>query len=374
VAPGDENTVLAKKAMRHKQLDDVDLVVVTGDVVDSTSVEHQSSGLGVLASRPSSQPVLVVPGNHDVSSRGWRVAGVDDSLRAEFSQLSLRSGVARQLSPNRPWPVRIDLAAGRCVVYGLDSTEDGVGWFARGGLGAEQRGLLDADLAKLQKGQRAVVVLHHHVYELPLGRRAWELFQGNPTMALHDRIQVRQILARRKVSLILHGHKHVFIRQRATEGRVLAISGSSTTKGCGLTGQRFFLQITLNLKSGEVGVDRVHYAPPARNRSLAEVFDSIEQMEKWKQLLERAQTTDDTFTAFANAFEARTGRLRTLDNINAKLDRQLADLCKRAASGPPRLGKVANAPTSGPLGIALARLFRDDPTSTGLLPSSKDKE
>ena len=110
VAPGDENTVLAKKAMRHKQLDDVDLVVVTGDVVDSTSVEHQSSGLGVLASRPSSQPVLVVPGNHDVSSRGWRVAGVDDSLRAEFSQLSLRSGVARQLSPNRPWPVQIGRA------------------------------------------------------------------------------------------------------------------------------------------------------------------------------------------------------------------------------------------------------------------------
>lgn len=335
VAPGDENTVLARKVMRHKQLDDVDLVVVTGDVVDSTSAEHQSAGLGVLARRPSQQPLMVVPGNHDVSSHGWRVAGVDDSLRAEFSRISLQVGAAKQLSPNRFWPVRHDLAGGRCVVYGLDSTEDGEGWFARGGLGAEQRNLLGADLSTLQQGQRAVVVLHHHVYELPLGRRLWELFQGSPTMALHDRIQVRQILANRKVSMVLHGHKHVFLRQPSNAGRVLAISGSSTTKGCGLTGQRFFLRIKLDLQSGEVSVDRVHYASSAGNRSLAEVFDSIEQMEKWTALLERAQAADDTFGAFASAFEARAGRLRTLDNINTKLDRQLADLCKRAASGPP---------------------------------------
>jgi len=156
-----------------------------------------------------------------------------------------------------------------------------------------------------------------------------DLIGGELTMWLEDRKDLWMVLEHHHVDLVLHGHRHHYLRR--PRGFTQVISCSSTTKGCGLTGQRFAVHVKFNLRTGNVTCDRVQFAAPARVRTLAEVFDSEESMRAWVKLAERAYESEDTFVRFAKEFQSRDARLRALEALAKHLDVAALDLLRPSA-------------------------------------------
>ena len=327
---GTERAAVARDALGHSALDEADLVVVTGDLTDSGSPAEARALETALDAAAARRPVLAVPGNHDLPRPLPGVAlgpAGDAVVLRSLAARSRRSGFVRVPDAvGSGFPAVLAVAEGRCLVYGLDSTW-GVGErsLARGRLGADQLAALDCHLAALDPGQRRVLALHHHPVALPAGRRLWDLLkEGDWAHGLEDRDALRDLLRRHRVDLVLHGHRHHFLRRRLGTTRI--VSGSSTTKGCGLTGQRFFAMVSLGLVTGAVEVRRVQVAAPVRWPGLAEVFETAELVEDWVKAAERAYESEDTFVAVAHALEERMARFRDRDEVSRVLDEEFARL------------------------------------------------
>ena len=320
----------AKTAFGKAMSQDRGLVVVSGDVVDDAKESSMRVAAALVRETLAGARVLAVPGNHDVANAptgGLNVMGDTPSgieNRRTLSTLSSECAQATPLGPG-PWPLRVDLADGRCVVYGLDSTAGDDSW-AKGRLGDTQLRLLDSDLSTLDRTQRRVVVLHHHVLSLPLGRRARELFEPECFMHLADNKKLLELLDKHNVDLVLHGHRHQYWRKTRIGSPTKFVACSSTTEGDAITGQRFFLEVKLGLESGNISVQRVHHSGSAISRSLSCVFNNNEAMSAWIELAERAYASEDTFLAFATEFQKGATRMAFLDSLATSLDEETLTL------------------------------------------------
>jgi len=365
---GLESAVLTRQALSREEATAADAIIVCGDVTDrgwDSQLDLARESLRQVATR---QPLIVVPGNHDVSQ--WHGLGGRHDEAGEvdelFTGITRASAETTPLDSGRSWPIRMDLKDGACVVYGIDSTRahPNIRAMARGRLGERQLAALDEDLASLGPRQRRVLVLHHHVLRLPLGRQFLDMFAGEWAMAIEDRKALRDIIRRHHVDLVLHGHRHHFLRKKLGTTRI--ISASSTTKGCGLTGQRFFGRITLGLDSGAVEVERVQYARPAPHNALKwlfdmeSVYDNTEAMEAWVNLAEKAYNSEETFITFAEKFQETADRIGAWNEVSRHLDRHLAELLQRAEQGgargstaPSRERALADLPEVSPIVFAL---------------------
>ena len=253
-----------------------DHVVITGDATESGLAYELEAAESVLDDTSRAGRLLVVPGNHDASLHGlnagsvWnRLTGARRQLTDRFVFLSTRGAGVKVLgSRGSPWPLRRDLADGRCVLYGLDSTRAvGASLFARGCLGDSQIAALDDDLASLSADQRVVIVLHHHVTRYPQGKGA---LAADPALELDDKRALQRLLRRYQVELVLHGHRHRFWHRRFRESQV--ISAPSTTLGCEKAGERFIVLVSLHLDTGAVTARR-RYLDPDRDGPEAEEIE-----------------------------------------------------------------------------------------------------
>jgi 3',5'-cyclic AMP phosphodiesterase CpdA len=251
-----ERARVVQRALALPEVEKADLVVITGDVTQSGLAYELDAAEELLVDIAEEGRLMVVPGNHDTSLHGLnasnivnRLSGARREISGRFATLSVRVGKARRISSRRsPWPVRRDLAEGRCVVYGLDSTRAAFGdLLARGCCGESQLDALDRDLDELSPDQRVVIALHHHVTRHPSGRGA---FDFDPALELLDKRDVQKLLRRFQVELVLHGHRHRFWHRRFRDTQV--IGGASTTLGCHQRKERFVVLATMDLESGEV--------------------------------------------------------------------------------------------------------------------------
>lgn len=310
---------MARRALANKQIRQADLYVVTGNLTNNGSrLAHQAANSFL---RPVMRKALVVPGTHDLAPHP--AIGVDPATDW------LRDYPAPG-DKGAAWPRRVDLEDGQCVVFGLNSTRVEVERTAAeiGRVGHDQLTRLDAMLRELDPSQRRVVVLHHRVKSLGIGKRHGA--------EVEDAERLLKICEQHSVDLILHGAPGGFLRRRV--GTIRVIGAPSLTSGCASTGQRFVPMISLGLATGTVTVERVQYARPANRPDLNEVFDTAEAMEAYTRLAERAYEAEDGFAAFAAEFEQRAGRLAALDAASAALDQQLAQMLSRggdtAAANP----------------------------------------
>jgi len=269
-----ERTRVSLRALELPEVQAADLVVVTGDVTESGLAYELDAAEELLTDVAAEGRLMVVPGNHDTSLHGLnasnivnRLSGARREISERFAALSVSSGQACQIgSRHSPWPIRRDLGAGRCVVYGLDSTRAAFGdLLARGCCGESQLAALDRELDDLPRDQRVVFALHHHVTRHPSGRGA---FDFDPALELLDKHEVQKLLRRYQVELVLHGHRHRFWHRRFRDTQV--IGGASTTLGCNQRHERFVVLETLDLQSGAV---------TARLRYLDREEDEVEAVE-----------------------------------------------------------------------------------------------
>lgn len=165
-----------------------DQILVSGDLTQTGTVEEIDAALGWIQRLGSPEQVLVVPGNHDVYAA------------ESMARVQSRWGDYLHLA-NAEYPLVRDFAGVRIV--GLCSARPTPPFSATGRLGEDQCERLDALLAEAADALQVVLLHHPPVPGLV-----------TPRKRLQDADVLADILSRRGVELVLHGHQH---RNRAVQ-------------------------------------------------------------------------------------------------------------------------------------------------------------
>jgi hypothetical protein len=211
----------------------VDRVVITGDLTDSpTDVQrHAFDRFRDELSSVARKDILVIPGNHDVRSRGNAIG-----LFGRRSALAIDLGMK---------PFEVDHAA-QIVFISFNSCETGN--FARGKISKRQ--LLDrgTDLDRFSRSNPdkahyvKIVLLHHH--PVPYGSLPtstlervlhWAFGSDEHFLELENSAEFITWCEMREVATILHGHKHTphMIKNITRANKELTIVGCGSTLGIG---------------------------------------------------------------------------------------------------------------------------------------------
>ena len=186
-----------------------DHVAVTGDLVNLALDAEFTPAQAWLQSVGQPQHVTVVPGNHDAYVRATkhRFAGTfDDYLRGDTE------------AGGAPFPfVR---RRGPLALIGVSSAVPTAPLMATGRIGRAQLDALDPILAQLASEQAFRVLLVHH-----------PLHSDSRMKRLTDSRQLRALLKRHGVELVLHGHDHIHSTMwfEGVEGRIPAIGVPSAS-------------------------------------------------------------------------------------------------------------------------------------------------
>ncbi|MFC0408035.1 metallophosphoesterase family protein [Roseomonas elaeocarpi] len=206
-----------------------DAVAVTGDLINLALPGEFRAAARWLEALGDPARVCLVPGNHDAlvavpEEQGigaWHPWLKGDGAWEGFPTLRRRGGVALVgLSSARPtWP----LLAG--------------GW-----LGRAQLARVEQMLAELrEQGLFRVVLIHHPPVD-----------PGSLRIALWDALSLRKILRRVGAELVLHGHRHLWIRNSlpGPGGAIPVLGVPSASRGEGEHASRWNLHRISPLRSG----------------------------------------------------------------------------------------------------------------------------
>ncbi|CAN7469712.1 metallophosphoesterase [Bradyrhizobium sp. LjRoot220] len=164
-----------------------DHIAVTGDLVNLALESEFSPAQAWLESVGAPHEVTVIPGNHDAYVRATRhrFAGTfGDYLRGDAGPNGATFPFLRRRGP--------------LALIGVSSAVPTLPLMATGRLGRAQLDGLDKILAQLSPQQAFRVLLVHH-----------PLHSDSHVKRLTDSRQLRALLKRHGVELVLHGHDHI---------------------------------------------------------------------------------------------------------------------------------------------------------------------
>ena len=207
-----ELLVSARALVRSISGENIDHVVVTGDVTHTGSIAEYEQWLEVFDPLLAAKKVTVVPGNHDCAGDGI----------AELLSDGLR--------------VSVDGREGLFMVC-IDSTapHNKSAFRSHGDLSVQMLHAVDEALERAPRGWTRCALLHHHVLPMPVeGIGEWFAEQFGWPHA--EELRLGSELLRRvqgKVDLVLHGHRHVAREAVLAGARPLRIAnaGCSTALG-----------------------------------------------------------------------------------------------------------------------------------------------
>ena len=199
---------ILRAAMRDVQHQNVDQILVTGDLTHVSLPQEFETAAEQLAELGPARAVFLIPGNHDC------YVPVDPARSWDHWAEYLASDLERSIDPAvvdclaaSPAPGRAPRHAdyptlrvrGGLAAIGLCSAIPTPIFRAGGELGAVQLERLERLLTALGRaGSCRVVMIHHPITD-----------EGEPARrALRDREALRGVLARAGAELVLHGHKH----------------------------------------------------------------------------------------------------------------------------------------------------------------------
>jgi 3',5'-cyclic AMP phosphodiesterase CpdA len=178
----------------------VDHVVITGDITNLALETEFERARAVFADLGlDAEHVSVIPGNHDVYTRG---AEIDQRFAKYFAE-HITSDLPFNDAGNHPsGPFPFVRLRGDVAIIGLSTAVARLPLIASGRAGARQLEALGAILEHPEVATRTPVVLIHHPLINPPG------YIGTATHGLPEAKRIREILSRRKESVVLHGHLH----------------------------------------------------------------------------------------------------------------------------------------------------------------------
>ncbi|MEZ4440323.1 MAG: metallophosphoesterase [Polyangiaceae bacterium] len=212
---------IAQTVARALRAREIDHVVITGDVTNlslESEFELVRSYLEGDLGMPPDQ-VSMVPGNHDVYTRG---AHRDRRFQCYFGEYvtSDLPGAAGVPGLDRFPYVRL---RGEVAIIGLSTAVPRAPMVASGQLGKAQCMALHALLAHREVEKRFPVILQHHPWH-PYPTRRKQLMQG-----LEDAAQEAEALRDLERGLVLHGHLHRRVhRQLVTARGILDVVGATS--------------------------------------------------------------------------------------------------------------------------------------------------
>src|SRR4051794_31658890 len=201
----------------------VDHVVITGDVsnlaLETEFAEVRRVLDEVLKLPPSS--VTLVPGNHDVYTRG---AARTKRFYGYFEPY-LTSDLPGLQASHAAGMFPIVKLRGPVAIIGLATAVARLPFFASGHIGDDQLRALSQILATPEVRKRTPIILSHHPLHNPESRLKSHM-EG-----LQDATQLIRALASVPSGLFLHGHLHRRIRRElvTTAGRLEAIGATSAS-------------------------------------------------------------------------------------------------------------------------------------------------
>ena len=194
-----------------------DHIVVTGDLVNiGMPAEIAAAGLWLTTLGAPSR-VTVIPGNHDVYGQ-QRAHPVFPEWRSYMSADAEGRTLAAPGAHGFPFVKVI----GRVALIGTSTAVPTPPFLATGRLGSLQREALARVLATAgDRGLCRVLLIHHP----PLPG------QNDRTRRLEDAAELAELLARHGAELVLHGHNHVPMLERARgpAGRIPVVGVSSAS-------------------------------------------------------------------------------------------------------------------------------------------------
>jgi 3',5'-cyclic AMP phosphodiesterase CpdA len=201
----------------------VDHVVITGDLTN-LALEQEFEAVVRLVGEDLGMPpdqVTVVPGNHDLYTRGAMRAQRFTRFFAPYLQSDLPELAAEIALGHFP----IVKLRGPLAIIGLSSAVPRPPLVASGELGAKQLEALERVLAHDEVKRRTPVLAFHHPIHNPSSRLK-TLVEG-----LVDADDLGDAIANLKTGLLLHGHLHKRI-QRAWEtkaGLLMSVGATSAS-------------------------------------------------------------------------------------------------------------------------------------------------
>ncbi len=193
---------VARKLLAALREEEVDHLLVTGDLTLSGEASEFERAAELLAPFAKEGKLTVLPGNHDVWSH--EAAGSFRFLRA------IGPDGKGMRKPFAVYPIRVDLS-GEVVLVGLDSArygeppEESPGWLGSEQLAQAREMVREAGM----EGKAAVLALHHHLVippeRVPSDRKLMR-------MPLYDADKVVRLCAELQVAAVLHGHRHTAFR------------------------------------------------------------------------------------------------------------------------------------------------------------------
>ena len=217
---------------------DINRVVVTGDLINTPDIALMDQYFEFRDDirAETSGDLIVIPGNHDVRPAGNVIPFVQNHTYELVADIGLTT-------------LKIDDDL-NCVFFCFNSNEEGN--LARGTVTAHQLSRMGADYEaerarQLRIGERdlesyvKIALVHHHPYNYSTRATAWydkllRFFWSEETFIRLDEAELfLRWCAKRRVTLVMHGHKHVPHHVEATvtvngaEYRVMVIGCGSTT-------------------------------------------------------------------------------------------------------------------------------------------------
>ena len=213
--------------LEHLESLDVDLLVVSGDLVERPGDRPGLERVRAFMD-DCTMDWMVVPGNHDIRRPGWH--DVFYEVYGKFPRVEVHKGVGFLLFDSMvglPLEQR-DMAE---RMYG-----DYV-CYTEGRIGGGQFSQMELEVeAKLEAVAQRVVVLHHHVMRqhadvMPRTPKRIGLTEDvfGTMKALQDAEQLFAWCAARGVNTIMHGHKHLFQQPGMRAKDVLVLNAGSST-------------------------------------------------------------------------------------------------------------------------------------------------
>ncbi len=205
----DDAAVRLREALLRE---DVDHVVITGDVTHRGRSAEADRFHEVFSPLARAGKLTVIAGNHD---------RLGDDVRDR-----LRAGPRVQVE-------RPESSDGGLYLVLVDSTgPHNRRWIdGHGALAEDDLRAVDDALNRAPPGALRAVLLHHHVLPLP-GEDPFEVlvtWLGWPNAAELERGRDLLDLVRGRCELVLHGHRHVPAEARPFEGEPLAVYNAGST-------------------------------------------------------------------------------------------------------------------------------------------------
>jgi len=196
----------------------VDHVVVTGDVTNLALEPEFAAARDIVEGELHLAPrdVSIVPGNHDLYTRGALRARRFGQFFAEYTHSDLDVGV--EVGAGRFPYVKL---RGPCAIVGLSSAVPRAPLVASGELGAAQLEAFSRALAHDEVRRRTPVVLVHHPPIAP--PTATKMFM----QGLRDGAELLARLRDAPRALVLHGHLHKRVQSRV--GEIVVVGATSAS-------------------------------------------------------------------------------------------------------------------------------------------------